>query len=145
MKKLLLISMFFVFGMGFYACDPEPAPPVSDDLREEIDRKWFCELNDGQHTYSFESTISLDSENDNHILITNFSGLDAQAYAIVYDDYTIELPSQDLPGTSTNVEGTADINTDFTRIDWSYQVTDTEGAYSVTVAYTLSDITKNLQ
>ena len=144
MKKLLSIVMVVFVSIGFFSCDPETAPPVSDDIREEIDRKWYCELNDGESVYNFESVITLDPDNDNQILITNFNNQGSVAYAIVYDDYTIELPKQTLEGTSTSVEGTADINSDFTRISWDYQATDTEGAYNVIVTYTLSDIAKKL-
>jgi hypothetical protein len=144
MKKLLSIVLVVFVSIGFFSCDPEPAPPVSDDIREEIDRKWYCELNDGEFVYNFESVITLDPDNDNQILITNFNNQGSVAHAIVYDDYTIELPKQTLEGTSTSVEGTADINSDFTRINWDYQATDTELTYNVTVTYTLSDIAKKL-
>jgi len=144
MKKLLSIVLVVFVSIGFFSCDPEPAPPVSDDIREEIDRKWYCELNDGESVYNFESVITLDPDNDNQILITNFNNQGSVAHAIVYDDYTINLPKQTLEGTSTSVEGTADINSDFTRINWDYQATDTEGEYNVIVTYTLSDIAKKL-
>jgi hypothetical protein len=144
MKKLFSIVLIGFLFVGLYSCDPEPAPPVSDDLREEIDRKWYCELNDGESVYNFESVISLDPNNDNQILISNFNNQGSEAYAIVYDDYTIVLPKQTLEGTSTSVEGTADIDPEFTRINWEYEATDTEGSYTVNVAYTLSDIAKKL-
>lgn len=146
MKKIIFIIPALFIAFSFLACEDEPAPPVSDDLREEIDRKWYCEFNDGIDVRNYESIISLDSENDSRILIGNFGGFDADApaYATVYDDYTIELPQQDLSGTSSSVKGTAEINTDFTRIDWTCTVTDTEGTYNATITYTLSDITKKL-
>ncbi len=142
MKKTIIYSFVLFLYIFVSNCNTETAQPVSSDLRKEITRKWYCELNDGQNTYNFESVISLDPNNKKQIFISNFNNLDAKAKAIVYEDRRIELPSQNIPGTSTNVAGDADINSDFTRINWSYKVTDTEGVYSVTVVYTLSDISK---
>lgn len=144
MKKLLTLLFLGFTVSAMVSCDPEPAPPVSDDIREELVRKWYCELNDGENTINFDSEISLDPDNDRQIIVSNFNNQGSEAYAIVYDDYTIELPKQTLERTSTSVEGTADINPDFTRINWEYEATDTEGSYTVNVAYTLGDIAKKL-
>ncbi len=123
-------------------CNPETVQPVSQDLRKEISRKWYCELNDGQDTYNFESEITIDPANENKIFISNFNNLGAKATATVYTDRQIVLHSQTLPGTSTSVKGSATINADFTNINWTYEVTDTEGVYTATVSYTLSHISK---
>lgn len=138
---LILVAALTLF---LVSCDNEPARPPSEDIREEIAGDWYCELNDGDSTMPFEVTITLDPDNENQILISNFHSTGVEAYAIVYEDNTIELPAQDLGVSGTSVKRSTNIviSDGFDRIDWEYEATDQTGTYTAIVTFILGDISK---
>lgn len=124
------------------SCLDEPAPPATD-IRDEITREWNAQENDGEFPLNFTVKITKDTNDDSKILISNFHSLGSfTAYAIVYENNTIELPSQSLG--STIVSGTAVIAPGYERIDWTYTAEE-ENIVTVTGTYTIADISKKLQ
>lgn len=142
MKNLKLLSFLFIASILF-SCMDEPAPPATD-LRAEISREWNVTENDGSFTLDFKSTISKDPNDNSKILITNFHSLgdSIEVYAIVYDNNTIELPSQTVGNTI--LYGSGEISSAYERIDWTYTAEE-ENIVQVTGTYTIANISKKLQ
>jgi len=142
MKTLKIIFLLSIV-LNFISCIDEPAPPATD-IRDEITREWNAEESDGEFPLNFTVKITKDTNDDSKILISNFHNLGTSitAYAIVFENNTIELPSQTL--RNTIVRGTATIASGYERIDWTYTAEE-QNIVTVTGTYTIADISKKLQ
>ncbi len=142
MKTIYYLIAIFI-SVTLFSCIDEPAPPATD-IREEITREWNAEEDDDGFPLNFTVQITKDPNDETKILISNFHNLgsSATAYAIVFENNTIELPEQTIGNTV--IIGTATIATSFERIDWEYTAEE-ENIVNVTGTYTIGDIAKSIQ
>ncbi len=128
MKKLLFLVGIL---LSIYSCstdDNDNDPNVS--LRTKLVDYWKV----NEQSQNFKSTKSyytveiLKHQTDSSkMLIDNFYnlGYGKQAYARVNDDYTIDLPLQNLDGFE--IKGSGRISSNLKTISWEYVANDGEG------------------
>ncbi len=137
------IQMMFiaVFSLTLFACQPDDTTPdsSSESVRNKIIDYWSVDES-SQIYKSVQSkyTVQILKDNDSSkVLIDNFYnlGYGKQAQAIINENYSVSIQSQDVDGFLISGSGTIDHG--LKRIDLSY-ITDDQGGLidTVTAVYT---------
>ncbi len=128
MKNILFLAALSLIMLSCNPEENEENPNVS--LRTKLVDYWKV----NEQSQNFKSTKSyytveiLKHQTDSSkMLIDNFYnlGYGKQAYAVVNNDYTIDLPLQNLDGFE--IKGSGKISTDLKTISWEYVANDGEG------------------
>ncbi|HID92269.1 TPA: hypothetical protein EYP45_04085 [Candidatus Peregrinibacteria bacterium] len=126
MKKIVI---FLIFAQFLFSCNTDENNDTNVNLRTKLVDYW--EVNEQSQYFkrkSFYTAEIFKDENDStKIHIDNFynQGYGVSAYAFVNDNYTINLPSQNLEGFI--ISGTGKISTNLKTISWEYIANDGEG------------------
>ena len=139
MRYLLLL--FAGISLSMVSCQPDDTSPdtPSESLRNKIIDYWSVDES-SQIYKSIQSkyTVQMLKDNDSSkVLIDNFYnlGYGKQAKAIINEDYSVNIPSQNVDGFLISGSGTIDHG--LKRIDFSYIADDQGGIVdTVTAVYT---------
>jgi len=133
------IKFFLLTALSLmlFSCQPEDTNPDSpnESLRNKMIDTWSVDES-SQIYKSIQSkyTVQILKDNDSSkVVIDNFYnlGYGKQAKAVINDNYTISIPSQEVDGFLISGSGT--INHGQNRIDFSY-ITDDQGGLVDTVS-----------
>ncbi len=139
MRYLLLL--FAAISLSMVSCQPDDTSPdtPNESLRNKIIDYWSVDES-SQIYKSMQSkyTAQILKDNDSSkVLIDNFYnlGYGKQAQAIINENYSVTIPSQEVDGFLVSGSGTIDHG--LKRIDFSY-ITDDQGGIidTVTAVYT---------
>ena len=137
------IKFTLIVLVAFLAsCSPEPVAPIETDIRNEITGTWKCEQaakgEEDNPTYYENVKISKDTNSNDKIKIENFHQVTGTILATIKEDRSVILAKQTLTD-GTEVEGTVNINSDYTKITWDYTATGDGEKLIFKATYTTGD------
>ncbi len=130
-----------VFSLTLFACQPDNTNPdtPNESLRNKIIDYWSVdESSQIYKSVNSKYTVELIKDNDSSkVLIDNFYnlGYGKQAKAVINENYSVSIPSQEVDGFLISGSGTVDHG--LKRIDLSY-ITDDQGGVVDTVTAVLT-------
>lgn len=115
----------------------ENDPVVVDDIRDNIEGKWACELDDGSGVpQDYQLDIIKDLDTDNKVFLKNFAFNGDTAVGTI-TGMNITVAQQSVGSSSVFADGT--INDNYQEISWTINIDGDD----YTMVSTVGGITKN--
>ena len=130
--KLFKLQILIAFlSLPLMSCDNEIVPPASEkEIILKISRTWNCDLMEDDSPYgSFSIVISNNTSSDAKINISNFHNSGETITATVRKDLIINF---DYSVGTQVFKGNGEISNDYSKIDWTYTVENSDVTVNVT-------------
>lgn len=133
-RTIFAVLLVVIIAMSSQ-CENDPV--VVDDIRDNIEGKWACELDDGSGVpQDYQLEIIKDLDTDNKIYLQNFAYNGDTAVGTVTGN-NITVAQQNVGSSSVFADGT--ISDNFQEITWTINIDGDD----YTMVCTVGGITKN--